>query len=149
MLRLSFGFCAVLIATAAPVAADHQPVLVVPGRPDLPVMINGVNAAWGYVDGDWGLYRPGAPPLYVLPAYPITPGMRSGGYFPSAGHAPRSGRLEIEPPADRPLPPRAPSFHRSWGAASEPAPATIPPENPPPIIVAPTVDFDGRRRHRP
>ena len=39
--------------------ADHEPVIAVPGRRDVPVIINGQNATGAVVIGDWGLYRPG------------------------------------------------------------------------------------------
>ena len=34
--------------------ADHAPAYVVPGRSDVPVMINGYDASWGVTVGDWG-----------------------------------------------------------------------------------------------
>jgi hypothetical protein len=51
---------------------------------------------------------------------------------------PGYGRLEIEPPANRPLPQPAESYHQSWTSQSTPQP--VQPEvpfYPPPIIVAP------------
>jgi hypothetical protein len=61
-----------------------------------------------------------------------------GHYFPSSGHLPGYGRLEIES-ADKPKP--AESFHQSWGANSKqadpPAPLNQVPPYPPPVIVAP------------
>ena len=129
-----------------PAYGDHLPMLVVPGRPDVPIIINGVDASWGVVEGDWGLYRPGGAPLNVIQAPSAVPIQRGTGYFPSAGHAPRAGRLEVEPPADRQLPRPAESYHRSWGAASDPLPATIP-QDPPPVIVAPPFGYGGGRRH--
>ena len=141
------ALCAAAIAGIVPVRSDHLPILVVPGRADVPVIIDGVDASWGVVEGEWGLYRPGAMTPNVIPSPHLLAPQRGGGYFPSAGHAPRSGRLEIEPPANRVLPPAAESYHRSWGAASDPLPATIPSE-PPPVIVAPPIVYDdgGRRR---
>jgi hypothetical protein len=50
-----------------------------------------------------------------------------GGYFPAFGHEPGYGRHEIEPPADRKLPPPAQSFHRSWSTHSDPLPADLEP----------------------
>ena len=65
---------------AAPCAhADHAPNYVVPGRPDVPVIINFFDASWGVVEGEWGLYRPGAvsstviPAPYVMPRTPRNP----------------------------------------------------------------------------
>ena len=147
MRRYLFALCTVGLAGIVPARGDHLPVLVVPGRADVPVIIDGIDASWGVVEGEWGLYRPGAVPPTVIPAPSALQAPRGGGYFPSAGHAPRAGRLEIQPPANRILPPPAESFHRSWGAASDPLPATIPPD-PPPIIMAPPIVYDGgRRRH--
>jgi hypothetical protein len=52
--------------TAAAARADNYPVIVVPGRPGVPVIINGRDASWAVVNGDWGLYRPGAVPVTVI-----------------------------------------------------------------------------------
>ena len=141
-----FALCAAVLAGIAPARGDHLPVLVVPGRADVPVIIDGVDASWGVVEGEWGLYRPGAVPPTVIPAPSAFAPRRGNGYFPSAGHAPRTGRLEIEPPANRVLPPAAQSYHRSWGVASDPAPATIPFE-PPPVLMAPVPPYGYGHRH--
>ena len=64
-----------------------------------------------------------------------------GHYYPSAGHLPGYGRLEIEPPANRKLPQPAESYHQSWSAQSAPLPAQPNvPVYPPPIIFAPQDD---------
>ena len=49
--------CAVFGATAA--MPIQGPVLVIPGRPGIPVVINGYDASYTIVEGDWGLSRPG------------------------------------------------------------------------------------------
>lgn len=128
--------------------ADHAPNYVVPGRPDVPVMINGYDASWGVVEGDWGLYRPGHVAPTVIPA-PFGAGLPAAArrYFPSLGGLPYSGRLEVEPPANRALPAPAESFHRSWSAGSEPLPPTEYAPSPP-IIYAPS-DSGRRSRHHP
>jgi hypothetical protein len=144
------ALCAAALAGAAPARGDHLPILVIPGRADVPEFVEGVDASWGVVEGEWGLYRPGAVAPTVIPAPHVFAPERGNGYFPSTGRRPRSGRLEVEPPANRVLPPPAESYHRSWGAASDPAPATIP-SDPPPVIVAPSVFYGGgggRRPHR-
>jgi hypothetical protein len=125
-----------LAALAQSGFADHAPAYVIPGRPDVPVMINGYDAAWGVVEGDWGLYRPGAIAPVVIPSGPTIYPPRARSYFPSLGRQPLLGRREIDTPPRRLAP--APSFRRSWGAASDPGPAT---DYAPslPIIVAPTV----------
>lgn len=135
-----------LVASAWPAAlarADHQPVIVVPGRPDQPVIINGYDARGAIVEGDWGLYRPGQVSPTVTYGIPLITGPGAGGYYPSAGHRPRSGRYEIDPPHRRRIEP-AQDFHRFWSGGSGDAPATIlPPYGPPAVIVAPKP-----RRHR-
>lgn len=40
-------------------ASESGPVIVIPGKPGVPVIINGRDASWGIVEGDWGLSQPG------------------------------------------------------------------------------------------
>jgi hypothetical protein len=130
------------ILCATPARADHQPALVVPGRPDVPVVIDGYDASWAVVEGDWGLYRPGhLTPAVIYPYLPSNDHWHTRGYYPFTGKRPRSGRHEIIPPANRRLPPRAESFHRYWSNDAPPVPAQMeyPLFAPPPIIVAPRV----------
>jgi hypothetical protein len=129
-------------AGIAPVRADHAPAIVIPGRPTVPVIINGRDASYAVVEGDWGLYRAGAvSPTVIynpfLAPHPIY-GPPPAHYFPRTGQKPRVGRLEKVPPANRPLPQPAESFHREWGVQSQPGPVTeYPPFDPPPVILAP------------
>ncbi len=140
-------------------AADSGPVLVLPGRHGLPVIINGIDVTGAVIEGDWGLYSPHMvgptviipPPVWFRgPGYPgnyyqdaYGPG---GGYYPSFGHEPGYGRDEIVPPADRRLPPPALSFHRSWSSQSAPLPASLdPPAQSPPLLIAPQISPSGRR----
>ena len=143
-----FAVAAAAACTFAPARADHQPAFVVPGRADVPVMINGYNAAWGVVEGDFGLYRPGAVPIAVIPSpFPqeLPPPARR--YFPSLGAAPHSGRYEIEPPANRKLPPPAEEYFRSWSSSSDmSAPVTTYAPSPPMIVTPEVPFFDGNRR---
>jgi hypothetical protein len=137
---------AILIGTTAAALADSAPVIVIPGRPGVPIIINGVDASYAVVEGDWGLGKN----VHVQPTvyggrYVDSP-PNVGHYYPSAGHQPGYGRLEIEPPANRRLPRPAESFHQSWSAQSIPQP--VQPEipfNPPPVIIAPQggEDFSG------
>lgn len=131
--------------------ADHGPVLVVPGRPNIPVPINGYNAAWGVVEGDWGLYRPGAPPgitVYPSPYVPPLPLQRpvsygrARPYYPTLGTKPFVGRLEIEPSPNRPLPKPAESYSRSWSAESPDVPPTQYAPSPP-MMISPEVNFNS------
>ena len=113
-----------------------------------PVIINGVNASWGVVVGEFGLDRPGemAPVVIYQPLLLSTP-YYVPSYFPRDGKKPGYGRLEINPPPDRPLPPPAPTYYRSWSSQSGAGPVTVYPDYPmPPVIVEPTF---GGRRHGP
>jgi hypothetical protein len=144
MLRTAFAIVALSCVLAAPANAQSGPVVAVPGRPGVPVMINGYDAAYAIVEGDWGLYRPGAVPVTVIYGPTVIPGPPGAGYFPRTGRRPQSGRHEVWPPADRKLPPPAPSFHRSWSTSSDmAAPVTeYPPYDPPPVILAPEIDAE-------
>jgi hypothetical protein len=148
----------VIPGNASALAADSGPVIVLPGRHGLPVMINGVDVTGAVLEGDWGLYSPHmVGPTIIIPAPVLIPGRThqgtyyqgryvQGSYYPAFGHEPGYGRHEIEPPADRPLPPPAPSFHRSWSSQSAPLPAGLdPPIQSPPLIVSPQIFPGGRR----
>lgn len=140
--------CGVVGATAAH-ATDQGPVLVIPGKPGIPVVINGYDASYTIVEGDWGLARPGQVSPVIVSGPLIRPSpYHTGHYFPYVGRPPGYGRREVEPPPGRPAPPPAPSYYREWGAQSQPLPATIPPDNPTPMVVAPEIDLGTRRPRR-
>jgi hypothetical protein len=136
---------AILIGSTVLAFADSGGVIAIPGRPGFPVLINGRDATYAMVEGDWGLSRG----VHVQPTvyggwdhYEAPP---VGHYYPSLGHRPGYGRLEIQPPANRKLPQPAESYHQSWSARSAPpAPQQAVPDYPPPVIVAPA---PGRFRH--
>jgi hypothetical protein len=129
---------AIVIETAAAALADSAPVLVIPGRPGVPIVINGVDASYAVVEGDWGLGKGVHVTPTVYGGRYLDPIPHVGHYYPSAGHRPGYGRLEIEPPSDRRLPQPAEAYHQSWSAQSTPQPAQPEvPLNPPPIIIAP------------
>lgn len=153
----------IALADIAIAHADHGPVLVVPGRPNVPVPINGYNAAWGVVEGDWGLYRPGAAPGVTVYPSPFVPPLQPEKpvryrspvrYFPTMGTKPAFGRLEIEPPPDRPLPKPAEAYSRSWSAESPNVPPTQYTPTPP-MMISPEVNVGGygpdwrHHRHNP
>ena len=139
-----------VLAGGVSARADHQPNIVVPGRADVPVIINGIDASWGVAESDWGLYRPGAVPVTVIPPLYAPPRFYAPArhYFPSLGGKPYVGRIEREPPAGRTLPRPAQSYRRSWSAESPPVPATEYAPSPQ-IMVSPEINFpDSRHRNR-
>ena len=123
--------------------------IVVPGRPDVPIIVNGIDVSYAVLEGGFGLGKGvnNQPTIYGGRLAPPEPPV--GHYYPTLGLKPAYGRLEIEPPSNRKLPQPAESYHQSWGAQSAPTPATSPtiqpeiPFYPPPVILAP--DGDGRR----
>src|SRR5262245_60760573 len=123
---LSIGLMGALFGAAVACADDKGPILVIPGRPGIPVVINGYDASYTIVEGDWGLARPGqvAPVIVSGPLIRPSP-YYVGHYFPYAGRRPGYGRREIEPPPDRRQPRPAPGYFREWGAESQPLPATM------------------------
>lgn len=142
------GFCARaalfamlgLAAGLAPVSAraDSGPVFVVPGRADVPVIINGVDARGAVVTGDWGLFRAGHGYITIDGGNCCLEPLWRRTYFPMTGREPAYGRLEIEPHRSHPRPSTA--YHKSWSTSSEPGPVTdYPPFAPPPVIVAPRI----------
>ena len=129
---------AIFIGTTSAALADSSPVLVIPGRADVPIIINGIDASYAVVEGDWGLGKGVHVTPTVYGGRAVDPAPQVGHYYPSLGHRPGYGRLEIEPPANRRLPQPAESYHQSWSSQSTPQP--VQPEipfYPPPIIVAP------------
>jgi hypothetical protein len=149
----------VLAVSASPALAQRAPVIVVPGRLDVPVIMNGVDVSYAVIEGEFGLsrpnmvnptviYRPFVIPLVYGPDVEPTKDSAGRGYFPSTGRRPGYGRLEILPPPDRKLPPPAPTFYRSWSSQSGAGPVTdyAPAPYPmPDVVVAP--QFGRRTGH--
>ena len=136
---LSFaGLLAGCLFAGSAVAGDGGPAIVIPGRPDVPVIINGIDASYAVVYGDWGLKRPGAGDIIIAGGMPVYPGVWPGGYYPLTGRKPAYGRKEHEPPPGRSLPRPAPTYYRTWSADPPPVPATeYPAFESPQVIVAP------------
>jgi hypothetical protein len=135
---------AILIGAALPAVASEGFDLVIPGRPGVPIIVNGVDVSYAVVEGDWGLGRS----IHVQPTVYggrlVDPEPPVGHYYPSAGHLPGYGRLEIEPPPSRILPKPAESFHQSWSAQS--APPRAQPETP---LYPPPRNNGAGREHQP
>jgi len=108
----------------------------------VPIIINGVDASYAVIEGDWGLAKGQRVQPTVYGGRPVDPVPNVGHYYPSAGLQPGYGRLEVEPPANRKLPQPAEGYHESWTSQSNP-PQSQPevPFYPPPVIAAPR---DGR-----
>jgi hypothetical protein len=137
-MRTGFALAILIGTTATALAAEGGFDIVIPGRPGVPIIINGVDASYAVVEGTFGLGRGPQVQTMVYGGRYIDPVPNVGHYYPSAGHQPGYGRLEIQPPANRKLPQPAESYHESWSARSSP-PAAQPevPFYPPPVIVAP------------
>ena len=131
------GLCAAF-ALAQPACAQTGPVIVIPGKPGLPVVMNGLIVDGAVVYGDWGLAKPNNAGLIIVGPVGYAPPDVSPGYFPATGHLPRVGRQEVEPPA-RARPRANTNYYRNWSIESEfQKPVTeYPPFDPPQVIEAP------------
>ena len=122
--RIELRSCSVVL-TSSTSAHEGGPVIVVPGRADVPVLYYGRDISGAVVEGDWGLDRPGNIDPTVIYPYPRPYRAYDGppplSYFPSMGMRPNYGRREA--PMDR-QPRGAPSYHRSYGAQSDPVAAS-------------------------
>jgi hypothetical protein len=129
---------AILMATTTAAFAGGGFDIVIPGHRGVPVIINGVDASYAVIEGEWGLGRNEQVQPTIYGGRTIDPVPNVGHYYPSSGRLPGYGRLEIEPPPNRRLPPPAEAYYRSWSAHSAPLPAQSDvPVNPPEIIYAP------------
>src|SRR4051794_30804892 len=134
------------LSSAAPGYSADAPAIVIPGKAGVPVIINGYDASYTVVEGDWGLDRPGHVPATIVSGPLVVPQRYyPSGYFPAFGYQPGYGRFEREPPANRRLPPPAQNFQRFWGTASDSLPATI---ETPASAVSVDVDVNAERRDR-
>jgi hypothetical protein len=146
---MRFLYVAFLLAVSCSSAlAQREPEIVIPGRPGVPVYINGIDASWGIVEGEFGLDRPNqvAPTVVYRPYLAALPyGVPA--YFPAEGRRPGYGRLEIAPP-NRRLPAPGPRYRRFWSSESDPGPVTEYPPPGPPVIFAPTIGgSNGSNQH--
>jgi hypothetical protein len=139
-----------LAALAAPALADNEPVIVIPGRVGVPVLMYGVDVSGAVIEGEWGLNRPGVvAPTVIMRYWGHDVYETPSAYFPTTGQQPRVGRLEVIPPPNRRLPKTAQPYSRSWETHSDPYPATIPaPYDSPPIFVTPQIS-QRRPAHPP
>jgi hypothetical protein len=150
-MRLSAALAIVIGMTSAAFASEGFD-LVIPGRPGVPIIVNGIDVSYAVVEGDFGLGKGvNNLPTTIFGGRYVEPLSNVGHYYPSLGLKPGYGRLEIEPPANRLLPHPAEAYHDSWSAQSAPTPAqpmqSEVPFFPPPIIMAPRGDDDDRKRN--
>jgi hypothetical protein len=138
-MRLPLALALLIAATSTALAEGFE--VVIPARPGVPIVINGIDVSYAVVEGDYGLARNWQPPLTIYGGRLVEPVPEVGHYYPSLGLRPGYGRLEIEPPANRKLPQPAESYHQSWGAQSQALPPDIP-ANPPPVILAPEINMN-------
>jgi hypothetical protein len=141
----ALALAALLIGLPASALAGDGFEIVVPGRPGVPVIINGIDASYAVIEGEWGLAKnvQVQPTIYGGRYVPDRQPPEVGHYYPTMGLRPGYG------PANRKLPQPAQSYYRSWGAQSAPLPAQMdPPVDPPPVILAPEIGGEPRR-HRP
>jgi len=136
---------AVLIGASPAAVAGGGVDRVIPGRPGVPVIINGIDASYAVVEGMFGLGKGTHVEPTIYGGRRIDPVPHVGHYYPTLGQTPGYGRSEIEPPANRELPQPAESYHQTWTSPPAP-PALAVPENPPPIIVAPESDLQRDER---
>ncbi len=123
--------------------------IVIPGRPGVPIIINGIDASYAVVEGQWGLGKnvQMQPTIYGGRYIADRQPSDVGHYYPSMGLRPGYGRLEVEPPANRRRPKPAESYYRNWQSSSAPLPAQMDvPVDPPPVILAPQINV-GPERH--
>jgi hypothetical protein len=85
---------AILMAMTSTAVAGGGFEIVIPGRPGVPVIINGVDASYAVVEGDWGLGKGNPVQPTVYGGRYVDPVPRVGHYYPSAGRMPGYGRLE-------------------------------------------------------
>jgi hypothetical protein len=137
-MRIGLAVAILIGTTLTAIAGSNGPVIVIPGRAGVPIIINGIDASYAVVEGDWGLDKGVHVQPTVYGGRYVDPEPHVGHYYPSAGHMPGYGRYEIEPPANRKLPQPAESYHQSWSAQSTPQRAEpAVPFYPPPVILAP------------
>src|SRR6476646_797336 len=94
---------AILIGTTLPALAGGGFDRVIPGRPGVPVIINGIDASYAVVEGNFGLGKGIHVEPTIYGGHRVDPVPNVGHYYPPLGQTPGYGRSEIEPPANRSL----------------------------------------------
>src|ERR1700682_6145677 len=104
----------VILGGASALAADSGPVIVLPGRHGLPVILNGVDVTGAVLEGDWGLYSPHMVGPTIIPAPVFIPGRAAPRDRPPPppAPAPPRPRAPIAPGRASPIPCRRASIRR-------------------------------------
>src|ERR1700759_2404190 len=119
-MRLQLLFAMMIGMTPAAFASDGFDI-VVPSRPGVPIIINGIDVSYAVLEGEFGLGKGvnnNQPTVYGGRLAEPEPNV--GHYYPSLGTRPGFGRLEIEPPSNRRLPPPAEGNPKHWGGLAMP-----------------------------
>jgi hypothetical protein len=81
---------AIWIGTTLPALAGGGFDIVIPGRPGVPIIINGIDASYAVIEGEWGLGRGEQVQPTIYGGRYVDFGPRVGHYYPSAGRVPGS-----------------------------------------------------------
>src|SRR5829696_5848542 len=101
-MRAGVALAALIAMTSTAFAGDSGGFdIVIPGRAGVPVIINGIDASYAVVEGQWGLGKGEQVQPTIYGGRLIDPVPNVGHYYPSAGAMPGYGRLEIEPSPNR------------------------------------------------
>jgi hypothetical protein len=144
---LAFGVAVTCLASSL-ARADHQPALALDNGRGGPAIVDGYDVNGAVIEGDWGLYRPGAGAVVIYSAPELlAPTPAPDGYFPYTGRRPHYGRHEVGQPTTWQPPRPAPSYHRSWSAESPESVVTTYPPGEPPAVIEATPDRKRKHRH--
>src|ERR1700754_896600 len=91
-MRLKLALAILMGMSSAALAQGFE--IVVPGRPGVPIIINGIDVNYAVLEGDYGLGKGvnNQPTIYGGRLAPPPPDV--GHYYPSLGLKPAYGRLE-------------------------------------------------------
>src|SRR5271154_4112345 len=70
-MRLPLALAFVIATTSAALAEGFE--VVIPGRPGVPIVINGIDVSYAVVEGDFGLGKGYTPPLTIYGGRVVEP----------------------------------------------------------------------------
>ena len=76
-LAIALAAAGLLAGTVGGAASETGPVIVIPGHPGVPVIVNGRDVSYAVIEGDWGLDRPSQTNPQVIYRYIPPPQVRS------------------------------------------------------------------------